>query len=96
MRLVGALDAILIIIAFRRKQLCDLVDATCRAAAIDPRGVEHALADFELVIAQVILHPEEKTYTPSRWGPKALLFIGFMLNSITAIGRKGIIWRQVE
>jgi hypothetical protein len=48
MRLVGAFDAILTIIAFRRKQLCDLVDATCRGAAIDPRGVEHALADFEL------------------------------------------------
>ncbi len=64
MRLVGALDAILTIIAFGRKQLCDFVDAACRATAIDPRSVEHALADLELVIAQVILRPEDKTYSP--------------------------------
>ena len=65
MRLVGALDAILTIIALGRKQLCDLVDAACRAAAIDPRSVEHALADLELVIAQVILRPKDYDGQPA-------------------------------
>ena len=65
MRLVGALDAILTIIAFGRKQLCDLVDAACRATVIDPGSVEHALADLELVVAQVILRPEDCAVHPA-------------------------------
>jgi hypothetical protein len=77
MRLVGALDAILTIIAFGRKQLCDLVDAACRATAIDPRSVEHALADLELVTAQVILRPEDREVHPTvETRTEAPLFLG--------------------
>jgi len=65
MRLVSALDAILTIIAFGWEQLCDLVDAACRATAIDPRSVEHALADLELVIAHVILRLEDYDVEPA-------------------------------
>ena len=67
MRLVGALDAILTIIAFGRKQLCDLVDAACRATAIGPRSVEHALADLELVLKNSITEIDRKgiVLTPS-------------------------------
>ena len=32
-------------ISFGRKKLCDLIDAACRSTVIDPRSVEHALAD---------------------------------------------------
>ena len=43
---------------------------------------------FELVIAQVILHPEDKdVHPPSRRRHKELLFIGFMLNSRNSVGK---------
>jgi hypothetical protein len=64
-RLVGALDTILAIVTFGREQLRDLVDATRRAAAIGPGRIEHALADLELVIAQVILRAAEKLRGPT-------------------------------
>src|SRR5215813_3866140 len=64
MRLVGALDAILTVIAFGRKQLCDLVNSACRATTIDPR-VEHALADLEPVIAQANIRREDKDLRPA-------------------------------
>jgi hypothetical protein len=54
MRLVKALDAILTIMGFGRKQLGDLVDAACRAGAMEPGTVKHALPDPELMIAQAI------------------------------------------
>src|SRR5262249_14514266 len=59
-RLVGTLDAILAIVTFGREQLRDLVDATRRAAALGPGCIEHALADLEPVIAQVILRAAER------------------------------------
>ena len=64
MRLVGALDAILTVIAFGRKQLCDLINSACRATTIDPR-VEHALADLEPVIAQANIRREDKDLRPA-------------------------------
>jgi hypothetical protein len=57
MRLSRVFDAILTIIAFGRKELCNLVDAAC-AAAVAPRSVEYALAELEFVLAQVILRLE--------------------------------------
>jgi len=60
-RLGGALDAVLPIIAFAGEDLRDLVDAARPAAAIGPGGVKDGLADLELVIAQVILRVAEKT-----------------------------------
>src|SRR5262245_54334274 len=97
MRLVGALDAILTIIAFGRKQLCDLVDAACRATGIDPGSVEHALADLELVIAQVILRPEHCAVHPAAEPPiRNRCRFAFMLNSITEIGWKRVVLTPSE
>src|SRR5713226_62457 len=56
MRLVRALDAVLMVVAFRRQQLGDLVDAARPAAAVGAGGIEDALADLEFMIAQVNLH----------------------------------------
>src|SRR5215831_4192301 len=56
MRLVRALDAVLMVVTFRRQQLGDLVDAARPAAAVGAGGEEDALADLEFMIAQVILH----------------------------------------
>ena len=50
-RFVGALDAILAVVAFRRQKLRDFVDAACLAATMGARGVKHALSNLELVIA---------------------------------------------
>ena len=91
MRLVGALDAILTIIAFGRKQLRDLVHAACRATVIDPGSVEHALADLELVIAQVHSPPRRLRRTPRRRNgnsKRCRCRFAFMLNSITEIDSK--------
>jgi hypothetical protein len=57
-RLAGALDAVLAVVALGREELCDLVDAA--ASAVRPRRVKDGLADLELVIAQVILRVAEK------------------------------------
>ena len=65
MRLVKALDAILTIIAFGRKQLCDLVDAARRAKTTGPRTVKHAFPNPELMIAQVILRLEDYDVEPA-------------------------------
>src|SRR6266851_417989 len=56
MRLVRALDAVLMVVAFRRQQLGDLVDAARPAAAVGAGGIEDALADLEFMIAQANLH----------------------------------------
>ena len=92
-RLVKALDAILTIIAFGRKQLCDLVDAACRAGAMDTRAVKHALSDPELMIAQVILRRKLRGS-----GPLAAEMppFPFMLKSITEIDLKGIVLMPAE
>src|SRR5207344_1374621 len=55
MRLVGALDAVLAVVAFSRKQLRDLVDAADPAAAIRPGRKMDGLADLEFVFAQGVL-----------------------------------------
>src|SRR6266540_4768946 len=97
MRLVRALDAILTIIAFRRKQLCDLVDAACRATTIDPGRVEHALADLELMIAQVILRRQNyDIQTAAETGTRSAAILASCLNSITEIDRKGIVFTRSE
>src|SRR5258705_7169856 len=49
MRLAGALDAILPIIAFGGKHLRDLVDVARAAAAMGPGHIKDGLADLELV-----------------------------------------------
>jgi hypothetical protein len=98
MRLSGAFDAILAIIAFGRKQLCNLVDAACRAAAIDPRSVKYALATLELVLAQVILRLENYDLQADnrKKGGLEARPRAFLLKCITEIDGKGIFWRQAN
>jgi hypothetical protein len=82
MRLVGTLDAILMVVALGRKQMRDFVDAAGRAATERPGGVKNALADLELVIAHVSLRAAENAQpTAAAVGPNASL-VGFMLDSI--------------
>src|SRR6516164_10371694 len=64
MRLVGTLDAILMVVPLGRKQMRDFVDAAGRAATERPGGVKNALADLELVIAHVSLSVLQKTRSP--------------------------------
>ena len=73
-RFVGALDAILAVVAFGRQQLCDFVDRARAAAAIGAGRVEHILANPELVIAQVVLHAAESAQPAAAAGPNTLLF----------------------
>ena len=87
MRLVKALDAILTIIAFGRKQLCDLVDAACRAETTGPRTVKHAFPNPELTIAQVILRRNLRYRPPAA----ETLPFPFMLDVITEIDLEGIV-----
>jgi hypothetical protein len=54
-RLIGALDAILPVIALGRKQFHDFVDGARDGMAVGSGCVKDALADLEFVIAQVIL-----------------------------------------
>src|SRR5205807_672979 len=49
----------------------------------------------EVVIAQALLHLGDKGAHPVATGAKELVLNEFMLNSITEIGRKGTIWRQI-
>jgi hypothetical protein len=90
MRLVGTLDAILMVVPLGRKQMRDFVDAAGRAATERPGGVKNALADLELVIAHVSLSlslslslraAENAQPTAAAAGPNASL-VGFMLDSI--------------
>jgi hypothetical protein len=73
MRLIGALDAVLSVVAFGGKELRDLVDAARSTAAIRPGGVKDGLTDLEPVIAQVILRAAEKTRIPPPRRGRALL-----------------------
>src|SRR5947207_1089364 len=47
-RLVGAFDSVLVVIALGRQELCDLVDATHSAMSETP-NVFHHLANFEFM-----------------------------------------------
>jgi hypothetical protein len=87
MRLVKALDAILTIIAFGRKQLCDLEDAACRAGTTGPRTVKHAFPNPELMIAQVILRQNLRCPAPGSRNAA----ISVHVECITEIGLEGIV-----
>ena len=76
-RLVGALDTILPVIAFGWKMLRDLVDDPGPGAAIGPGCVKNVLADLEsMVIAQVPLHLAEKRAARRRGGADRLCLLG--------------------
>src|SRR6266850_632764 len=64
MRLVGALDAVLAVVALGRQELRDLVDAADPAAAIGPGRIVDGLADLEFVFAQGVLRGDEKARRP--------------------------------
>lgn len=49
MRFSGIFDAVLIVIAFRRQELRDLIDAACAAATEGAGRKAHRLTDFEFV-----------------------------------------------
>ena len=82
-RLVGALDAILPVVPFRRQQLGDLVHRPRRAAAVGSRCVKHVLADLELVVAQGTLHVPNGRASPAAGRAAHTFLVGFMMNHST-------------
>lgn len=67
-RFAGALDPVLIVIAFGRQQLCDLILAVAAATAERPGGVTHTLADLEFILTHGVLHRVERYRAPPSSG----------------------------
>jgi len=74
-RLAGALDAILAIVAFGREQLYDLEDAAHAAATIRTGREMNRLADLEFVFAQRALPDGEKVRRPAAMAGAENLFL---------------------
>jgi hypothetical protein len=74
-RLAGALDAVLAVVAFGREQLYDLEDAAHAAATIRTGREMDRLADLEFVFAQRALPDGEKVRRPAAMAGAENLFL---------------------